>query len=122
MKKINWRDCSKYFIHADAIEYAMIGNKNKKYNLGPKTPGIECAEGISFFNHAELQPHKKLDQHVGKYEEIYYILQGEGEFYVDGEYEKVTSGDAIYVPPGSIHGMNNKSNRKIEYICLGSTS
>ncbi len=121
MKKINWRDCSKYIVHGDAIEYAMLGNRDTKYNLGPKAPSIECTEGITFFNYAELLPNKKLEQHVGIYEEIYYIIRGEGEFFVSGEFAKVKSGDAIYIPPGNVHGMNNNSGEAIEYICLGST-
>jgi mannose-6-phosphate isomerase-like protein (cupin superfamily) len=36
-------------------------------------------------------------------EEIYFVLEGEGELEIDGERRKVTPGDAALIPPGARH-------------------
>jgi glyoxylate utilization-related uncharacterized protein len=121
MKITNWRDCDSYPVHGDAIERAMIGNIDPKYNTCPKAPVLLCTKGISFFNYAELAPGKKLEKHVGIVEEIYYIISGEGEFSVNDETVDVKGGDAIYAAPGDEHGMTNNSDKSIVYLCLGTT-
>jgi mannose-6-phosphate isomerase-like protein (cupin superfamily) len=117
----NWRDCSSYLVHGEAVERAMIGNTDPKYNTCPKDPVLLCAKGISFFNYAELPSGKNLEKHVGIVEEIYYIINGEGVFSVNDEAVKVKDGDAVYVAPGDEHGMTNKGDMPIVYLCLGST-
>jgi hypothetical protein len=121
MKIVNWRDCSSYPVHGEAIERAMIGNLDPKYNLCPEEPVLFCAKGISFFNYAELLPGKKLEKHVGTHEEIYYIINGEGEFSVNDEVVKIKDGDAIYATSGDEHGMINISDKPIKYLCIGTT-
>lgn len=36
-------------------------------------------------------------------EEIYYILEGTGEMRVNGDQFRVSAGDAVALPPGTIH-------------------
>ena len=36
-------------------------------------------------------------------EEIYFVLEGEGELEIDGERRTVTPGDAALIPPGARH-------------------
>jgi mannose-6-phosphate isomerase-like protein (cupin superfamily) len=121
MEKTNWRNCSSYPVHGEAVERAMIGNVDPKHNLCPKDPMLTCAKGISFFNYAELPSGKKLEMHIGTYEEIYYIINGAGEFFVNDEVAKLKDGDAVFVAAGDEHGMTNNSEMPILYLCLGST-
>ena len=48
-------------------------------------------------------------------EEIYFMLEGEGLMEIDGEVSKVTSGDAILIPPHAWHQI--KAITKIRFLC-----
>ena len=65
-------------------------------------------QGFLFLAHGILAPGKVIEPHIDPYEEIYYILQGEGIMMVGGEEQKVTQGDATHIPYGSVHSLKNK--------------
>ena len=56
--------------------------------------------------------------HRLKSSEVYYILEGEGEMYIDNEIEKVASGQAIYIPPNSIQKIKNTASTDLIFICI----
>ena len=64
-------------------------------------------QGILFFAYAVLKPGKLLEPHIDPYEEIYYLLQGQGVMTVGGEQQKVSAGDAIWLPYGVPHSLVN---------------
>jgi len=120
MKIINWRNCEAYPVHGEAIERALIGNRVDALNQGPKSPKLSAAKGFVFFNQAVLDPKKKLENHTGTFEEIYYVISGRGSFFLDGEEYPIRDGDAVYVPEGVEHGMMNEGSTPMEYLCAGS--
>jgi mannose-6-phosphate isomerase-like protein (cupin superfamily) len=61
---------------------------------------------------ASTTPHKHLVT-----EEIYFILEGEGEMQIDQEYHKVIPGDAIAIPPGSVHQITNSGRGLLRFLC-----
>ena len=53
---------------------------------------------------ASLEPGQATERHYhAASEEIYYLLEGEGEMEVDGERTRVGPGDAVLIPPGARH-------------------
>ena len=64
-------------------------------------------QDILFLAHGVLKPGKEIEAHIDPYEEIYYVLQGEGDMMVGDERAKVKSGDAIWIPFGSPHSLKN---------------
>ncbi len=64
-------------------------------------------QGILFLAHGVLKPGGMIEAHVDPYEEIYYVLQGEGIMMVEGEKQRVKPGDAIWIPFGSPHSVEN---------------
>jgi quercetin dioxygenase-like cupin family protein len=64
-------------------------------------------QGILFLAHCLLKPGKTIEAHVDPYEEIYYILEGEGMMMVGGKSRKVSRGDAIWIPFGAAHSLEN---------------
>lgn len=121
MMKVNWRECEPYFVHGEALERSLIGLEHSE-SAGPIPPQLQVSKKILFFNFALLHPGKKLENHVGEQEEIYYIIQGNGIFYWGGETKTVKDGDAIYVPNGEEHGLKNTAESVLEYIVLGTVS
>jgi mannose-6-phosphate isomerase-like protein (cupin superfamily) len=50
-------------------------------------------------------------------EEIYYILAGRGRMQVDQDVREVGPGDAIAIPPGSLHQITNIGNLTLKFLC-----
>lgn len=68
-------------------------------------------QGILFLAHGILKPGKVIEAHIDPYEEIYYLLEGEGIMMVGGEKQKVKAGDAIWIPYGSAHSLENDGDQ-----------
>ena len=64
-------------------------------------------QGILFLAYGVLKPGKVAELHTDPYEEIYYLLQGQGTITVGDEQQKVTAGDAIWLPYGLPHSLVN---------------
>lgn len=67
-------------------------------------------QGILFFAHGLLKPGKMLERHIDPYEEIYYVLQGQGIMTVGDEEQQVSAGDAIWLPYGVPHSLLNNGD------------
>ncbi len=55
--------------------------------------------------------------HHPKTEEIYYILEGNGEITIDGETRTVGPGDAIAIPPRKRHTIVNVGGITLRFLC-----
>lgn len=69
-------------------------------------------QGVLFLAHGVLQPGNAIEAHVDPYEEIYYVLQGQGVMRVGDEKQRVRRGDAVWIPYGSVHGLENKGDEE----------
>jgi mannose-6-phosphate isomerase-like protein (cupin superfamily) len=61
---------------------------------------------------ATTLPHRHL-----KTEEIYYLLRGAGRMHLAGEICSVGPGDAIAIPPGSWHQIENIGREPLVFLC-----
>jgi mannose-6-phosphate isomerase-like protein (cupin superfamily) len=52
-----------------------------------------------------------------KTEEIYYILQGQDRIHIDAETADVGPGDAIAIPPGKTHQIQNTGDVTLKFLC-----
>jgi mannose-6-phosphate isomerase-like protein (cupin superfamily) len=68
--------------------------------------------------HAKVKPGEITYAHRLKSSEIYYILEGEGEMYIDNEKEKVFAGQVIYIPPNSIQRIKNTGMNDLIFLCI----
>jgi mannose-6-phosphate isomerase-like protein (cupin superfamily) len=68
--------------------------------------------------HAKVKPGDISYAHRLKSSEVYYILEGEGEVYIDSEKEKVSAGQAIYIPPNSIQRIKNTGISDLVFLCI----
>jgi mannose-6-phosphate isomerase-like protein (cupin superfamily) len=50
-------------------------------------------------------------------EEIYYLLEGEGEMRIEEEWRRVVPGDAIAIPPGKVHQIRNPGTETLKFLC-----
>ena len=67
---------------------------------------------------ARLPPGKSTTPHRHlKTEEIYYILEGHGRMQVDNESQNVGPGDAVAIPPGSLHQISASGSEILKFLC-----
>jgi mannose-6-phosphate isomerase-like protein (cupin superfamily) len=50
-------------------------------------------------------------------EEIYYILRGFGSMQIGDQVYAVGPGDAIAIPPGAIHRIDNRDTEDLVFLC-----
>jgi mannose-6-phosphate isomerase-like protein (cupin superfamily) len=55
-------------------------------------------------------------------EEVLYILDGEGEAWVDGEIGKFKKGDSVFFPANSKHQVRNTGNCDLITLCIFSSA
>ncbi len=54
------------------------------------------------------------------YKESFLIIEGEMEFFVDGKTTVVAAGNAIDIPPNTLHTFGNKSDKPCKWINIHS--
>lgn len=67
-------------------------------------PEIGCASVTQFVGYI---PAGRAPDHYHRYDEVVYILEGEGGFHVDGETESLQPGTAVHLPARLIHCLEN---------------
>lgn len=55
--------------------------------------------------------------HHRQTEEIYYILSGQGRMTIDSQQRDVGPGDAIAIPPGAVHHIENTGRQTLKFLC-----
>jgi len=68
--------------------------------------------------HAKLKPGQKSVAHRLKSSEVYYIIEGQGEMYIDNETEDVFAGQAIYIPRDAVQKIKNTGTVDIAFLCI----
>jgi mannose-6-phosphate isomerase-like protein (cupin superfamily) len=67
---------------------------------------------------ARLAPGQSTTPHYHpRAEEIYYILEGQGQMQVGLLARSVGPGDAIAIPPGMAHQITNTGARTLKFLC-----
>jgi mannose-6-phosphate isomerase-like protein (cupin superfamily) len=67
---------------------------------------------------ATLEPGRATQRHHHRRsEEIYVVTEGAGVLEVDGETRRVQPGDAILIPPGAWHRLENDGPGALRILC-----
>ena len=115
MTRRNWRDQAPYVGHETAIIwpiFAAKGTEGKSYEEAP-------LEGMTAFTLHMMQARKEGDYHAHEdAEQVYYFVRGRGKMRIDDEILEVREGDAVHIPPGSLHLLINDSDDWIEHILV----
>ncbi|HEY7422522.1 MAG TPA: cupin domain-containing protein [Gaiellaceae bacterium] len=76
------------------------------------TPAQSLAE-------ATLEPGQATERHYHRRtEEIYFVTKGSGELEVDGEIRRVRPGDAVLIPSGAWHTLENDGTSELTILCM----
>jgi len=67
---------------------------------------------------ASLEPGQTTKRHYhGETEEIYFVVEGEGDMELDGDRARVGAGDAIPIAPGVWHELRNVGECPLRILC-----
>jgi mannose-6-phosphate isomerase-like protein (cupin superfamily) len=67
---------------------------------------------------ATLEPGQATQRHYhAESEEVYVIVEGEGDMELDGDSARVAAGDAIPIPAGTWHTLRNTGNGSLRLLC-----
>jgi mannose-6-phosphate isomerase-like protein (cupin superfamily) len=81
-------------------------------------PGSSPVEGFSVAE-ALVEAGQVTEAHVHrKSQEIYYILEGSGTMRLGEEALTVCTGDAVLIPPGNPHNIQNTGAGELRILCI----
>jgi mannose-6-phosphate isomerase-like protein (cupin superfamily) len=74
--------------------------------------------GVQSLAEATLEPDQATERHYHRAtEEIYFVLKGSGRMEVDGDTRMVRPGDAVLIPPGAWHTLENNGSSELRILC-----
>jgi quercetin dioxygenase-like cupin family protein len=84
----------------------------RQFVLGA-TPEVGCASVTQFVG---LIPPGRAPDHYHRYDEVIYVLDGEGELLIDGESASVRAGSCIHLPRTLVHCLANTGDRELRVL------
>ena len=67
---------------------------------------------------ATLEVEQATERHFHRVtEEIYFVLKGQGKLEIDGETSHLRPGDAVLIPPGAWHTLENNGTSELRILC-----
>ena len=67
---------------------------------------------------ATLEVEQATERHYHRItEEIYFVLKGQGKMVIDGETSQMRPGDAVLIPPGAWHTLENNGTSELRILC-----
>lgn len=99
----------------DCEEFMAGDNTRLRELLHPDKADLNLRYSLA---HAVLEPGLTSYAHKLKTSEVYYIIEGEGDMYIDDEIEKVVPGQAVYIPPNSKQYIKNTGTTDLKFICI----
>ena len=114
----NWRNVTPYVGHETAVIWPIFRTKNAS-DLTPEEAPLIAARG---FTRHMMQGGQSGDYHAHEnVEQIYYITEGSGKMKIDDEIYEVKEGDAVHLPPKTMHQLINDSDDWIQHLIISAT-
>jgi mannose-6-phosphate isomerase-like protein (cupin superfamily) len=67
---------------------------------------------------ATLEPSQATERHYHRAtEEIYFVIKGSGTMEVDGDTRTIRPGDAVLIPAGAWHQLENDGSSELRILC-----
>ncbi|HEY3543561.1 MAG TPA: cupin domain-containing protein [Gaiellaceae bacterium] len=61
-------------------------------------------------------PVGRAPDHFHKYDEVVYVLEGEGELHIDGETAPLRAGSCVHLPAGLVHCLENTGPGELQVL------
>jgi quercetin dioxygenase-like cupin family protein len=86
-----------------------IGTREDKFFKTTLFSGQQLMLGLNCLEPGQIQkPHDHANQ-----DKFYYVLEGDGLFWLGDEQQTATAGQLVWAPAGLVHGVENKSSGRL---------
>lgn len=83
--------------------------------LHPKNETVDINYSVA---HASVLVGEASLPHSLNSSEVYYILQGRGEVYIDDASKPVQVGDIVFIPPKATQYIKNTGTEVLSFLCI----
>lgn len=101
--------------HINLPEFIAGDDSKLKEIFNPLKQNLDLGYSLAI---ARIKPKSITTLHKLKHSEVYFILKGKGEIYIDDEIDEITEGDTIYIPPHSRQRIKNIGNEELVFLCI----
>ena len=77
------------------------------------TPERGCASATQFIGYI---PVGRAPDHYHRYDEVVYVLEGEGALHIDGETARLRAGSCVHLPAGLVHCLENTGPAELQVL------
>jgi quercetin dioxygenase-like cupin family protein len=93
----------------DATHGATAG---RQFSLGV-TPEVGCASVTQFVGYI---PVGRAPDHYHRYDEVVYVLEGDGVVYAAGDHAALEAGSCVHLPAGLVHCLENSGRSTMRVL------
>jgi mannose-6-phosphate isomerase-like protein (cupin superfamily) len=83
--------------------------------VNPDTDNVNVDYSLAW---AQVESGEKTARHTLDCWEIYYILNGSGNMYIDDEKRVVGKNDTVFIPPHAVQCIENTGRESLEFLCI----
>ena len=113
---VNWREAQPVVSHESAIVWSCLQPRGAQGTDGERRAPVEVLEKLGGFTVHAVQGRKQSDYHKHENrEQLYYILDGEGQILCGDTLSPVEEGDIIYLPSGQFHQLFNPADSWLQH-------
>jgi quercetin dioxygenase-like cupin family protein len=98
-------------IDLNAVETGTA-TAGRQFLLGA-TPAVGCASATQFVG---LVPPGRAPDHFHTYDEVIYVLEGEGVLEIDGEQAPLRAGSCVHLPARLVHCLANTGDSELRLL------
>jgi len=96
----------------EGMDFKGIGGLVKRL-IHPSTIGSKnIAVSICYLN-----PGEEITKHRHEFEEVYFILNGEGTMTLEDQTIRLEKNLLVYIPGNALHGQINDGDEPLEILC-----
>lgn len=98
-----------------SIEGRTYPARRRTQNLSGGASPIQS--GAFSMGYVTLEPDGgQVPWHCQDQEEVYFVVEGEGEMCLGDEVSDLKTGQAVFIPPGVYHQLSNKGDKPLRFI------
>ena len=95
-----------------AHEERQSATASRQFSIG-LDPDVGCMSVTQFVG---FVPPGRAPDHFHRYDEVLYVLEGEGRLHIDGEEEPLAPGSCVHLPARLVHCLENTGDEEMR-VC-----
>jgi quercetin dioxygenase-like cupin family protein len=97
-----------------AAEERQSATASRQFTIG-LDPSVGCMSVTQFVGYV---PPGRAPDHFHRYDEVLYVLEGEGRLHIDGEEEPLGPGSCVHLPARLVHCLENTGDEELRLCAV----